>query len=108
MPDVDEDGSALGDAMAIINVVLGGGVGDRLRGDGTPAVDLLGSFQSCRYPVVFREWLYLVPKRLRILQAGYIGCLGRCASRHIKHLVPDSLLKFWVFCQDHQHDREHR
>jgi len=44
VPDVDEDGSALGDAMAIINVVLGGGVGDRLRGNGTPAVDLLGSF----------------------------------------------------------------
>ena len=29
VPDVDEDGSALGDAMAIMIVVLGGGVGDR-------------------------------------------------------------------------------
>ena len=44
VPDVDEDGSTLRDAMAIINVVLGGGVGDCLRGDGTPAMDLLSSF----------------------------------------------------------------
>ena len=46
VPDVNEDGSALGNAIAIINVVLGGGVRDPLRGNGTPAVDLLGSFFS--------------------------------------------------------------
>jgi hypothetical protein len=50
LPDVNEDGSALGNAIAIINVVLGWGVRNRLRRNGTPAVDLLGNFSVLLIP----------------------------------------------------------
>lgn len=67
MPDVHEDSSPLGDAMAVIDIVLGGSVGNRLRGDRTPAVNLLCNILVLSVPFVFMKWLYLVPKRLRIL-----------------------------------------
>ena len=41
VPDVNEDWGALGNAVAIINVIPGGGMRHALRGNGAPAVDLL-------------------------------------------------------------------
>lgn len=69
VPDVYENSSALRYAMTIVDVILGRGMGDRLRSNWTPAVDL--SVNALSVPQIprmeRRNEVYLVPKRLGIL-----------------------------------------